>query len=60
MVGHVPADLLQRLLAERPAVAGISAPGMPGAAPGMDQVNSGPYDVLVFDRAGKSRVYATR
>ena len=60
VVGHVPADVLQRLLAERPAVAGISAPGMPGAAPGMDQANGGPYNILVFDRGGTSHVYATR
>ncbi len=60
VVGHVPADLVQRLLGERPAVAGISVPGMPGSAPGMDVGSGGPYDVLVFDRDGQSRVYARR
>ncbi|MEO6332079.1 MAG: DUF411 domain-containing protein, partial [Gemmatimonadaceae bacterium] len=27
--GHVPADLVRRLLAERPPIAGITVPGMP-------------------------------
>jgi hypothetical protein len=57
--GHVPADLLDRLLRERPKVLGLAVPGMPSGSPGMD----GPperYQVLVFDRAGKTAVYATR
>ncbi len=60
VIGHVPADLVQRLLQERPAVAGITVPGMPADAPGMDAGTGGPYDVLVFDRDGTSRVYARR
>ena len=34
--GHVPADLIQRLLRERPAVVGLAVPGMPVGAPGME------------------------
>lgn len=59
VVGHVPADLVQRLLTERPAVAGISAPGMPQSAPGMDNGRA-PYDVVAFDREGKTRMYERR
>ncbi len=33
--GHVPADLIQRLLRERPTVIGLAVPGMPAGAPGM-------------------------
>lgn len=33
--GHVPADAIERLLAERPDVTGISVPGMPVGSPGM-------------------------
>ena len=58
--GHVPADLIRRLLRERPAAAGLAVPGMPGASPGMDVPRAGSYDVLVFDKQGKTRVYATR
>ncbi|THF61143.1 DUF411 domain-containing protein [Pseudothauera nasutitermitis] len=58
--GHVPAADVRRLLAEKPAgMVGISAPGMPLGSPGME----GPYpaenyEVVSFDRAGKSTVFA--
>ena len=58
--GHVPADLIKRLLKERPAVTGLAVPGMPDAAPGMEGPNPLPYDVLAFDRKGHVRVYARR
>lgn len=60
--GHVPADLIIKLLAEKPATArGLAVPGMPNRAPGMQQPGpQPPYDVLLFDKAGKTRVYASR
>lgn len=60
VVGHVPADIVQRLLTERPAFAGISAPGMPQSAPGMDAPGQAPYDVVAFDREGRTRIYERR
>jgi hypothetical protein len=60
--GHVPADLITRLLAERPPIAGIAVPGMPIGSPGME-VPGAPaqrYQVLAFDRAGRTTVFATR
>lgn len=59
VVGHVPADVVQRLLTERPPIAGISAPGMPQSAPGMDG-RPDHYDIVAFDREGHTRVYAKR
>lgn len=58
--GHVPADLIRRLLAERPDVAGIAVPGMPTSAPGMDQPTGERYTVMIFDKKGRSAVYARR
>jgi hypothetical protein len=58
--GHVPADVIKRLLEERPAVVGIAVPGMPAGSPGMEGAMKERYDVLTFDRAGRSRVYAKR
>ncbi len=55
--GHVPADLVSRLLSERPEAIGISAPGMPAASPGMDIPSGGPYDVMIFEAGGGSRLY---
>lgn len=60
--GHVPADVIRRLLAERPDVAGIAVPGMPMGSPGME-VPSGrtdPYDVMAFTRDGKVSVFESR
>lgn len=56
--GHVPATEIRRLLKERPAMAGLSVPGMPMGSPGMDGPRKDPYQVLLFDRNGNSRVYA--
>jgi hypothetical protein len=60
--GHVPADLIDRLLRERPSAAGLAVPGMPAGSPGMDSPGqtSEPYQVLIFDRSGKTAVFATR
>ena len=60
--GHVPADLIDRLLRERPGAAGLAVPGMPTGSPGMESLGqkSEPYQVLIFDRSGKIEVFATR
>jgi hypothetical protein len=58
--GHVPADLITRLMAEQPAARGLAVPGMPIGSPGMDGSPKQRYDVLLFDAAGKTRVYASR
>lgn len=50
--GHVPADDLKRLLAERPEIAGIAVPGMPIGSPGMEGPNPQPFDVVAFDEEG--------
>lgn len=57
--GHVPADLIQKLLTEQPAVLGIAVPGMPSSSPGMDGPPE-PYDVVTFDKDGKTELYARR
>jgi hypothetical protein len=55
--GHVPADVVKRMLAERPEAAGIAVPGMPVGSPGMEGPNPRAYDVEVFDREGSRSVY---
>ena len=58
--GHVPAADIQRLLKERPPIAGIAAPGMPMGSPGMEQGGRvDPYDVIAFDKTGKTSVYSS-
>jgi len=56
--GHVPADQVKRLLAERPDIAGIAVPGMPMGSPGMEGRNAAPYQVLSFTHDGETAVFA--
>jgi hypothetical protein len=59
--GHVPAADVQRLLKERPAIAGLAVPGMPIGSPGMEVPGrkTQPFDVLSFDKDGQTRVFAS-
>ena len=58
--GHIPANIVQRFLDEKPNDAiGLAVPGMPMGSPGMeigDQFN--PYDVMVLKSDGTAQVYA--
>ena len=58
--GHVPAADIRRLLAQKPAVAGIAAPGMPVGSPGMESPDGqrDRYDVVSFTRDGTVRTFA--
>ena len=60
--GHVPADLIDRLLRERPPVVGLAVPGMPVGSPGMEAPGQAAerYQVVAFDQKGRSTVFATR
>ena len=60
--GHVPLDLVRKVLATRPALAGLLAPGMPQSAPGMDDGRRPhqPYQILALSRDGKLTPYALR
>lgn len=57
--GHVPAEEIKRLLAEKPKAKGLTVPGMPIGSPGMesgDRVDS--YEVLLVHEDGTTSVYA--
>lgn len=56
--GHVPADDIKRLLAERPKGRGLAVPGMPGGSPGMESAPKQPYATLLIDDQGDARVFA--
>jgi hypothetical protein len=59
--GHVPADVVARLLRERPAVAGIAVPGMPIGSPGMEQLGRWePYEVYTFSNGAPKAIYEVR
>lgn len=57
--GHVPAADIQKLLADRPKIAGIAVAGMPAGSPGMEvpgRVDR--YDVVTYARDGSTTVFA--
>jgi len=57
--GHVPADDVKRLLAERPEARGLAVPGMPLGSPGMEVPDgrTQPYDVMLVTD-GEPSVFA--
>ena len=61
--GHVPAREILKLLREKPAALGLAVAGMPVGSPGMDGTVYGerrdPFDVLLMNRDGSTRVYAS-
>jgi hypothetical protein len=59
--GHVPADVVARLLRERPGVDGIAVPGMPIGSPGMEQFGRfEPYEVYTFAAGAPRAIYEVR
>lgn len=60
--GHVPADVIHKLLTDKPKnIVGIAAPGMPMGSPGMEEGGKADqYDIVTFDRQGNTTVYARR
>jgi len=59
--GHVPADVIHRLLKEKPKVLGIAVPGMPVGSPGMEQGGrKDAYEIVAFAKDGTTSVYDRR
>ena len=57
--GHVPAEDVKRLLAEKPDARGLAVPGMPQGSPGLEQgAAPEPYDVLLVAKDGSTSVFA--
>ncbi|MCG6942197.1 MAG: DUF411 domain-containing protein [Thiohalocapsa sp.] len=56
--GHVPAGDIRRLLAEHPDARGLTVPGMPQGAPGMDVPTPQHYQVLLIGKDGSTSVFA--
>ena len=54
--------MIDRVLAERPDVAGVAVPGMPVGSPGMEVSGQAPvhYEIVAFTSAGETKVYDRR
>ncbi len=58
---HVSADVIKKLLAEHPAIAGVSVPGMPPGTPGMTGRKAGPLPVYeIGTDSAPGKVFATQ
>ncbi len=55
--GHVPVGVILKMLDERPAIRGITLPGMPAGSPGMMGEKIEPFRVLAIG-AGEPGLYA--
>ena len=55
--GHVPVGIIERLLAERPTIKGITLPGMPMGSPGMPGPKQEPFTIYAVGK-GPPMVYA--
>ena len=58
--GHVPPDLVQKVLRERPTLVGLFVPGMPAGSPGMEGPNPVRFDIVALGRDKRRTVYASR
>jgi hypothetical protein len=58
--GHVPVNVIRKLLSERPAIAGITLPGMPTGSPGMVGEKTQAFLIYAVTKDGKApTLYAT-
>ena len=57
--GHVPVEIVRRLLAEKPTIAGITLPGMPSGTPGMGGPKTESWTIYAVTKDGKPpQIYA--
>lgn len=50
--GHIPVEVIQRLLAEKPVIAGVALAGMPSGSPGMAGAKLAPFRIHVIATDG--------
>lgn len=56
--GHVPVEVIRKLLSEKPDIDGIALPGMPNGSPGMGGTKNAPWEILSF-KDGATDTYVT-
>ena len=56
--GHVPIDVVNKMLTEKPDIAGITLPGMPMGSPGMGGAKQKPFEILAVKAGAEPTVYA--
>ena len=51
--GHVPVEIIRKLLTEKPPIAGITLPGMPLGSPGMGGTKAASWTIYSVTKDGK-------
>lgn len=57
--GHIPRTVIEKLLAEKPDIAGIALPGMPSGSPGMPGPKSEPWTIYALQKDGSVTEFTT-
>ena len=58
--GHVPIEVVRKMLGEAPAIAGLTLPGMPAGSPGMPGPKTEAFTIYAFTLHGRlPTIYAT-
>lgn len=52
--GHIPLEAINKLIAEKPNIAGIAMPGMPSGSPGMPGAKTGKFVIYAVNSDGTS------
>ena len=52
--GHMPQEAINKLLAEKPDIAGIALPGMPSGSPGMPGAKRSPFIIYAVAKDGST------
>lgn len=56
--GHVPVEVVNRMLEQRPEIAGVTLPGMPMGSPGMGGAKQEPFKIYTVEEGVNPTVYA--
>ena len=50
--GHIPVEAINKLMQEKPNIAGIGMPGMPSGSPGMPGSKTGDFVITAVNKDG--------
>ena len=57
--GHVPVEAIEKLIVEKPKVAGIGMGGMPSGSPGMPGAKTEPFEIESFTADGSTTLFVS-
>lgn len=55
--GHIPLEVIEKLVTERPEIRGIAMPGMPSGSPGMPGAKTGPFEIYALNNDGSTELF---